>query len=179
MLGYGGHCPWVVSASVAMAAFSAFSTLALSSPSPHFTLLVLPQMFFWWCLRQLMGNEKNQVFFCNNGAWRSVSHLGKELSLFASSSVLKRGGKESITWVFLSFPFFLDFSGEFPSPFWITPASSTSWQQMWVWGQVGRIAFWSQLMAQGHCFLFPATANHWAWLFPWALKTKFEALGLI
>jgi hypothetical protein len=64
-----------------------------------------------------MGNEKNQVFFCNNEAWRSVSHLGKELSLFASSSVLKRGGKESITWVSLSFPFFLDFSREFPSPF--------------------------------------------------------------
>ena len=44
-------------------------------------------------------------FFSNDGAWRPVSYLGKELLLFALSSVLKIGGKERITWVSLLFPF--------------------------------------------------------------------------
>ena len=44
-----------------MATFSTSSPLALSFPSPHFSLLVLPQTFFWRCLPWLLDNEKNQV----------------------------------------------------------------------------------------------------------------------
>ncbi len=71
-------------------------------------------MILWRCLPWPLGNEENQPPSCNNEALWSIAHLGKGLFFIALSFVMKRGGKESITWVSLSFPFFWTFLESFP-----------------------------------------------------------------
>ena len=115
MLGYGGHCPWMVATSVAMAAFSVSPALVLSFSSFPFTADVAADAL-WDDLPQLMVQEKDQFLCCNNVSWRPVILLGKCPFIALSSAPKKGREKESTTWGAFTSPF-LDCSGGFSLSF--------------------------------------------------------------
>ena len=151
MLGYGGHCLWVVLAWAAMVAFLVSSILASSSPSPHFSQLMLPQTLFWRCLPWLLGNEENQLSSSSWGLENHFSHLGN-MSLQHLEQRTQNGGENGASRGNLSLPFL-----------WIIFNDLVSLQQIWTWGLSG-LVFWALGLIDGwkpFIFYFLATADHW------------------
>ena len=122
MLGYGGCCPWVVSASAAMVAFSASSILALSSPSPYFFAAGVATNILLEVSTVTAGQWEKPNPLCNNDAWRPVFHLGKVPILLPWAPCWKKGEKRasrgclyfSLFGLFWEvFPLFFDYSSKF------------------------------------------------------------------